>query len=72
MAMKIANVGQLDRILRILSGVILIAVPFFGVIDKTRMLGIGSIVVGAVLILTGFISFCPAYALVGVRTRTKE
>lgn len=56
-----ANVGTLDRLLRILLGVGLIALVFVG--PKTPWGW-----VGAVPLLTGLIGFCPAYRLFGLST----
>jgi hypothetical protein len=55
------NAGTLDRTIRIVLGVGLIAVAFFG--PKTP-LGF----VGVIPLLTGVIGFCPLYRLVGVST----
>jgi hypothetical protein len=55
-----ANVGSADRIIRVLIGLGLIAL---GVIFKSWW---G--VIGVVPLLTAFVSFCPLYALFGVRT----
>lgn len=56
-----ANVGNLDRALRILAGVVLIALTLAGSIGPWGWLGV-------VPILTGLFRFCPAYTLLGIRT----
>ncbi len=56
-----ANVGNLDRALRIIAGVVLIALTLAGSIGPWGWLGI-------VPILTGLFRFCPAYTLLGIRT----
>ncbi len=56
-----ANVGNLDRALRIIVGVVLIALTLAGSIGPWGWIGI-------VPILTGVFRFCPAYTLLGVRT----
>ncbi len=56
-----ANVGNLDRVLRILAGVVLIALTLAGSIGPWGWLGV-------VPILTGLFRFCPAYTLLGIRT----
>lgn len=66
------NVGSIDRALRIIVGIILLAVPLVQAL-AAPFAGIGGWVwviaaVGAVLILTGFFRFCPAYRLLGIRT----
>ena len=58
--MKI-NVGSIDRILRIVAGLVLIALAATGIIGIWGWVGI-------VLLLTGVFRFCPAYALLGTNT----
>ncbi len=55
------NVGTADRALRILAGVILIALTLSNTIGPWGWLGV-------VPILTGLFRFCPAYTLLGIRT----
>ena len=70
--MSIANVGSLDRIIRIVVGAALILAPLLGVVaSASSTLGIIMIVVGAVLLGTGFISFCPLYRIIGASTRSE-
>ncbi|MCB1509740.1 MAG: DUF2892 domain-containing protein [Hyphomicrobiaceae bacterium] len=56
-----ANVGGIDRILRIVVGLALLSLVFIG--PKT-MWGL----VGIVPLATGLFSFCPAYTLFGIQT----
>lgn len=56
-----ANVGNIDRALRILTGAILIALTLAGSIGLWGWIGV-------VPILTGLFRFCPAYTLLGIRT----
>jgi hypothetical protein len=60
------NESGLDRIIRVVAGLILLALYFMG--SVTGGLGILFIVVGAVLLLTGAIGFCPLYALLKIHT----
>ena len=60
-----ANVGTLDQILRILVGLVLIALVFVG--PKTPWGWIGLIP-----LLTGLVRFCPAYTLLGLSTCAKK
>jgi hypothetical protein len=55
------NVGTLDRTLRIVGGLALIALAAFGKIGWWGYIGI-------VPLATGLFRFCPAYALLGIRT----
>lgn len=60
------NVGSTDRLIRILFGLVLIALPF---LSGWGMLGtIVSAVIGVVLMVTALVRFCPLYRLIGVRT----
>jgi hypothetical protein len=60
-----SNVGNLDRILRIIVGIVLIALVFVG--PKTAWGWIG-----VIPLATAFIGFCPAYRLLGIRTTGKD
>lgn len=56
-----ANVGGMDRALRIIAGVVLVALAATGVIGVWGWIGI-------VPILTGTTGFCPAYLPLGIST----
>ena len=58
-----ANVGGIDRMLRIVVGIVLVAL-FFVLEGNARYLGL----LGLVMLGTGIFSFCPAYTLLGVNT----
>jgi hypothetical protein len=63
------NVGRIDQFLRILIGLVLLA---YVVKDSAITAGwLVPGVVGAVLIITAFFSYCPLYTVLGVTTRTK-
>lgn len=55
------NVGGIDRVLRIIVGIVLIALVFVG--PKTPLGW-----VGLVPLLTGLLRTCPLYSLVGLNT----
>lgn len=55
------NVGTIDRVLRILVGLALIALAVTG---KVGVWGY----IGLVPLATGLFRFCPAYTLLGMRT----
>lgn len=55
------NVGNTDRILRVVAGLILISLVFVG--PKTVWGW-----VGLIPLITGLFRWCPAYTLVGVST----
>ena len=53
------NVGNIDRILRVVVGVILIALVFVGLKTPWGWIGI-------VPLVTGLLKTCPIYSLIGV------
>ena len=58
--MKI-NVGAIDRMLRIVVGLVLIALAATGTVGAWGWIGV-------VPVLTGLFLFCPAYTLLGMNT----
>jgi len=60
------NVGNLDKVLRVVLALLIGYLYYSGVISGT--LGIVLIVFGGVLVLTSLVSFCPIYAPFGIKT----
>ena len=66
------NEGPIDRIVRSVVGAALVAVVAFSfegpiaLVEGVIALALGAF--GAVTLLTGLIGWCPAYALLGIRT----
>ncbi|MCV2421189.1 DUF2892 domain-containing protein [Paucibacter sp. DJ2R-2] len=60
-----ANVGTLDRSLRIGGGLILIALAATGTVGLWGWIGV-------VPVLTGVFRFCPAYPLIGMNTCARK
>ena len=58
------NLGNLDRAIRIVIGLALLALAAFGVIGPWGY-------VGVVLLATGVVAICPLYSLFGWRTTTR-
>ncbi|MEQ1549049.1 MAG: DUF2892 domain-containing protein [Chakrabartia sp.] len=58
------NIGNFDRMIRIIAGIILIALVFVG--PKTAWGW-----VGLVPLLTGLTRRCPAYSVIGLNTLKK-
>jgi hypothetical protein len=56
------NVGGIDRALRIVAGLILIALA------ATGKVGLWGYIVGGIVLATGVFSFCGAYTLLGFNT----
>ncbi|MBN1625991.1 MAG: DUF2892 domain-containing protein [Deltaproteobacteria bacterium] len=60
------RIGNLDRMIRIIIGIILILIPFFfsmGAVLKAIL-----IIIGIILILTGITRICFLYNLLGINT----
>lgn len=55
------NEGTLDRILRVVAGLAILSLVFVG--PKTPWAWFG-----LVPLLTGLVGYCPAYAVLGIRT----
>lgn len=60
------NMGNADRIIRILLAVVFAVLYFTNTITGT--LGIILLVLAGIFILTSLVSFCPLYTLVGLNT----
>lgn len=60
------NMGNADRVIRIVLALIFATLYFTGTITGT--LGLVLVILGAVFVLTSFVSFCPLYAIVGLNT----
>ena len=56
-----ANVGGIDKVLRITAGVVLIALAATGTVGMWGWIGV-------VPLLTGLFNFCPLYSLLGIKT----
>ncbi|MDD5296994.1 MAG: DUF2892 domain-containing protein [Rhodocyclaceae bacterium] len=56
-----ANEGGVDRGLRVVAGLVLIALAVMGTVGAWGYIGV-------VPLLTGLMGFCPAYTLLGINT----
>ena len=65
------NVGSADRIARIIVGLALIVAPFVSGLTflANPVAQWGSMIVGAVLVITAMVRFCPLYTIFGISTR---
>jgi hypothetical protein len=73
----VTNERTIDRIARAAVGAILLAIFFYSLNGPTALVeGIVLLLslgfVGAFLLLTGLIGWCPAYALFGFSTRSPQ
>lgn len=60
------NMGTMDRIVRVLIAAVVAVLYFTKVIDGVLAIVLGAL--AAVFVLTGLISFCPLYTLLGINT----
>ncbi|MEA5259519.1 DUF2892 domain-containing protein [Arcicella aquatica] len=60
------NMGGADRIIRIIVAIFALALYFTGTITGT--IGIVTLVVAGIFLLTSFASFCPLYSIFGMNT----
>lgn len=56
-----ANVGGIDKILRIVAGLVLIALAIMGIGTPWTWIGV-------VPLATGLLGWCPAYSIFGMNT----
>ena len=61
------NESNLDRIIRTIAGLVMVVLYFTGTVTGT--LGIILAVIGAVLLITGVVGFCPLYGLLKLSTK---
>ena len=59
------NIGTIDRTLRIVAGLVLVALVFVGPQTPWGW-------VGLILIATGLLRFCPFYSLLKLSTNTEK
>ncbi|MBI2283109.1 MAG: DUF2892 domain-containing protein [Bacteroidetes bacterium] len=64
------NMGNIDRIIRMIAAIVFSALYFTGTVTGT--VGLVLVILGAVFLATSFISFCPLYTLFGVNTCEKK
>ncbi|WP_395806060.1 DUF2892 domain-containing protein [Daejeonella sp.] len=64
-----ANMGNTDKIIRILAAVLIAVLYFTNLISGT--LATILLVIAGVFILTSFMSFCPLYLPFGISTKPK-
>jgi len=55
------NIGIVDRIIRIIAGLILIGLAY------TNTIGVWGYI-GVIPLVTGLVKWCPLYTLLGIRT----
>lgn len=64
------NMGNLDRVLRVIIALAIVALYFAGVISGP--VAIGLLVVGGIFVLTSIVGVCPLYLPFGINTGAKK
>ncbi len=64
-----ANVGGMDRIIRAILGIVLLALGIWMFQNALQWV---AIVIGAILLITSLVSFCPIWSLLKINTAKKE
>jgi len=64
------NLGKIDKVIRVLIAVVVVALYFAQVISGT--LAVILLILSGILVVTTFIDFCPIYYALGLSTRKKE
>lgn len=63
------NEGTLDRTVRVIAGAILLALGLLQVVSGVWLWVI--VIIGAILLITGLVGFCPLYTLLKINTLKK-
>ncbi len=64
-----ANIGSVDRGLRILVGIVLFALSYAQYLGSFSWVGV---LVGGILMITAVFSFCPIYGVLKMSTAKKD
>lgn len=64
------NLGNLDRVIRLLIAIVLIALYFLGLVPKT--IGIILAMIAGILVSTAYLSFCPIWGMLRISTKKKN
>ncbi|MBA4386112.1 MAG: DUF2892 domain-containing protein [Anaerolinea sp.] len=64
------NESGLDRVIRVIAGVALLTLYFTHVV--VGGLGIAVVIIGAMLLITGVVGFCPLYGMLKIQTNKKS
>ena len=59
------NEGNIDRVLRVIAGLVLISMVFYGPMSNWGWIGI-------VPLLTGIVGSCPVYSILGLSTKKAD
>jgi uncharacterized membrane protein len=63
------NVGKVDRIVRIVVGIILLFAAAVGIVTGIAMYA--AVIIGLILLVTGILAKCPIYSITKISTSKK-
>lgn len=61
------NVGLADTVVRVILVIVVVVLYLTGSVHGTAAIVLGAL--AAILLITGVVSFCPLYALLGISTK---
>lgn len=64
------NMGNLDRLIRIILAILVIILYISGQITGTALIILG--LVAAIFIATSFLGYCPLYHILGISTKKSK
>jgi hypothetical protein len=64
------NVGNIDKLVRMIIAIIIVTLSYFEIIDGT--LAIILLAFALILVVTSFMNFCPIFAFIGKSTHKTE
>ncbi len=64
------NMGNIDRVIRILFALVVVILAVTKVITGTGAIVL--LILGAILLITSLINFCPIYLALGINTGKKK
>ncbi len=65
------NVGNIDRVIRLLAGIVIVVLLASQTIAISSTLGIILTVAGVIFLFTGAVNWCAIYSLLGLSTSKK-
>lgn len=65
-----ANMGTIDRVIRLIVVAVIVALYFTGQISGLALIILG--IIAAAFLLTSLIGWCPIYAPFGISTKPKQ
>lgn len=63
------NEGSIDRVIRVILGVVLLSLAFLNLIGTAKII---AEVTGGISLITGLVGFCGLYKILGISTTGKK